>query len=143
MNFDFVNIIEKYKINKDKADIDIINACNTLIRKYGDWLIIESKHSFNIYYSTDRYVVKNGEDKIFSLNVEYDECGLNFAGYDLHFTMNYDIHLEVRRKNRQKLKTLQKLLNQKAEKQKKMFALRNEYVQKLNNSVQFIKQNVK
>lgn len=124
--------------SQEKVNFDIAKACKQLIRKYGDFFNIEAKYSENIYYSTDEYSVKNGDDKIFTFKVTHDERGTAFDKYDFSFMMDYRFSLSERQTL--KLKSLHRMLKRKAEKQKKILALRNEAVQKLNNSVQFVQQ---
>lgn len=132
-------LVEVFKMDKDEADLDMIKACKQLVRKYGDFLNIEAKYSENIYYATDNFSVNSGGENIFKLVVEQDHIGAN---YKLH-CKTYDIYCGARHRHKRNLQALHKMLKRKAEKQKKMTTLRNEYVQKLEKSVQFIKQNVK
>ena len=132
-------LVEVFKMDKDEADLDMIKACKQLVRKYGDVLNIEAKYSENIYYATDNFSVNSGGENIFKLVVEQDHIGAN---YKLH-CKTYDIYCGARHRHKRNLQALHKMLKRKAEKQKKMTTLRNEYVQKLEKSVQFIKQNVK
>lgn len=132
-------LVEIFKMDKDEAELDMIKACKQLVRKYGDVLNIEAKYSENIYYATDNFSVNSDGENIFKLVVEQDHI---CANYKLH-CKTYDIYCGARYRHKRNLQALHKILKRKAEKQKKMIALRNEAVQKLNNSVEFIKQNIK
>ena len=126
---------------KCEIHLDMVKACKQFVRKYGDFLNIEAKYSENIYYSTDTYSIKNGDDEIFTVKVKYDKQeGFSFAGFEFFFNMGYNFYMPASRSRN--LKFLYRLLKRKAEKQKKMLALRNEYVQKLNNSVEYIKKTI-
>lgn len=132
-------LVEIFKMDKDEADLDMIKACKQLVRKYGDFLNIEAKYSENIYYATDNFSVNSDGENIFKLVVEQDHIG---ADYKLH-CKTYDIYCGARHRHKRNLQALHKMLKRKAAKQGKMIMLRNKAVQKLNNSVQFVKQNAK
>ena len=132
-------LVEIFKMDKDEAELDMIKACKQLVRKYGDFLNIEAKYSENIYYATDNFSVNSDGENIFKLVVEQDHI---CANYKLH-CKTYDIYCGARHRHKRNLQALHKMLKRKAEKQKKMISLRNKAVQKLNNSVQFVKQNAK
>ncbi len=132
-------LVEIFKMDKDEAELDMIKACKQLVRKYGDFLNIEAKYSENIYYATDNFSVNSDGENIFKLVVEQDHI---CANYKLH-CKTYDIYCGARHKHKRNLQALHKMLKRKAEKQKKMIVLRNNAVQKLNNSIEFIKQNIK
>lgn len=126
---------------KNKINLDMVKACKQFVRKYGDFLNIEAKYSENIYYSTDKYSIKKWDDEIFTVKVKRDQQeGIAFAGFEFFFNMGYNFYMPASRSRN--LKFLYRLLKRKAEKQKKMIALRNEAVQKLNNSVEYIKKNI-
>ena len=132
-------LVEIFKMDKDEAELDMIKACKQLVRKYGDFLNIEAKYSENIYYATDNFSVNSDGENIFKLVVEQDHICANYKLY----CKTYDIYCGARHRHKRNLQALHKMLKRKAEKQKKMIALRNKAVQKLNNSVEFIKQNIK
>ena len=132
-------LVEIFKMDKDEAELDMIKACKQLVRKYGDFLNIEAKYSENIYYATDNFSVNSDGENIFKLVVEQDHI---CANYKLH-CKTYDIYCGARHRHKRNLQALHKMLKRKAEKQKKMTVLRDNAVQKLNNSVEFIKQNTK
>lgn len=134
-------LVEIFKMDKDEAELDMIKACKQLVRKYGDFLSIEAKYSENIYYSTDKYSIKSHDKEIFAMNVRYREDYSSFT-YELQVN-DYMFHVLAGHKRKAACRTLHKMLKRKAEKQKNMISLRDKAVQKLNNSVQFIKQNVK
>ena len=132
-------LVEIVKMDKDEAELDMIKACKQLVRKYGDFLNIEAKYSENIYYATDNFSVNSDGENIFKLVVEQDHICANYKLY----CKTYDIYCEARHRHKRNLQALHKMLKRKAAKQKKMISLRNKAVQKLNNSVEFIKQNIK
>ena len=131
--------LEILEMDKDEADLDIIKFCKQFVRKYGDFLNIEAKYSENIYYATDNFSVNSDGENIFKLVVEQNHMG---ADYKLA-CKTYNIYCGARHKHKRNLQALHKMLKRKAAKQKKMILLRNNALQKLNNSVQFVKQNTK
>lgn len=133
IDFVFKDILE---IQKDEKELGLIKACKNLVRRYGDSLNIEAKYSENIYYNTDSFFVNNGGDNIFKLIVKQDDFG---ADYTLQ-CQTYGIYGDERYRHKRNLKILHRILKRKAENQKKMVTLRNEAVQKINNSIEVIRQ---
>ena len=131
-----LELVEIFKMDKDEAELDIIKACKQLVRKYGNFLNIEAKYSENIYYATDNFSVNSDGENIFKLVVEQDHICAHYKLY----CKTYDIYCVARHRHKRNLQALHRMLKRKAEKQKKILALRNEAVQKLNNSVQFVQQ---